>query len=199
LFFKMKSIAAVLVVLVASLFVGHAGETRSIQKPKPDLSGTWKLDSHKRIDGKVIKETTDTLLVVQQLEPEIKFIEDQGGVSEQVLIYFSDGRGEDNPSGLSFNFASREPDPAQFEEKVRTKTKWDGDKLVARALLRRVVNGHTLTYEIIKEWKLSKDRNSLTVTTRRINKNATGIEVRGPGLLRPDMPIETKEVYLRRT
>lgn len=193
------SVGSILIILLVSLVAAQDGKVSPSQKSKPNLSGRWILDFSTDSKGKSVKATSEIVLVVKQEEPEIIFLENAGGEKEQELKYYADGRGEENPSEISISAVSRSSDPTQFDEKLRSKTKWDGDKLVARALLQRVVNGHTYSMEVVKEWKLSKDGNALTLTMRRTNRNASALEIRGPGITRSDMTNETKMVYRRST
>jgi hypothetical protein len=192
-----RPLVFIFIVLTASLAAGQDSKTGANKKAKPDLSGTWQLDSYETSKGKSVKATDVVFMIVKYQEPEIKFIENNGRTDEQELIYYSDGRGEENPSGISVSSVSREPDPTQFSEKLASKTKWDGDKLVSRGLLRRVVSGQIFRLEIVKEWKLSSDGKTLNETTRKTFLNASGIELRGPGRTRSDMTNETKKLYRR--
>lgn len=193
------SVVAILVFLLVSLVVAQDNKSNPSQKTKPDFSGRWTLDFSEDSKGKIEKAISEIVLMVKHQEPEIKFL-DNADEKAQELIYYSDGRGEENPSGISIRTGTQSDDSAQENEKLKSKTKWDGEKLVARANLQRTVNGHTYRMEIVKEWKLSKDQNTLTITSRTTNINPNA-GMRSPssggGITLPARPSETKKVYRR--
>jgi hypothetical protein len=119
-------------------------------------------------------------------------------MKDKELTYYTDERGEENPSGISVH-TGQGNDSGQFAEKLKSKTKWDGEKLVSRGLIQRVINGRSFKIEVVKEWSLSKDGNVLNFTMRRTNRNSSSIQLRGPGMTRSDMAAETKKVYRRST
>lgn len=196
------SIGSILIILLVSLVVAQDGKVSASQKSKPNLSGRWILDSSEDSKGKTVRATNVTVLLVKHQEPEIKFFENAGDEKEEELSYYSDGRGEENPSAISIRTGTQSDDSAQENEKLKSKTKWDGEKLVARANLQRTVNGHTYRMEIVKEWKLSKDGNTLTLTSRTTNLNPNAgmrSPSSGAGIMLPARPSETKKVYRRDT
>ena len=66
-----------------------------------------------------------------------------------MVRYFTDGR----------EVSNKDPFGGQM---VKSKTKWDGDKLVSRIVTRRMMAGRPVDMDIIEEWKLSKDGKTLT-------------------------------------
>jgi hypothetical protein len=108
-----KSVFAIVVMLISSLVAAQDGKTTSPQKFKPDLSGTWILESTEDRKGKSIVATNEVLLVVTHLDPKIRFLDHAGSDLEEELVYYSDGRGEENRSGLSISTVSRSSDSAQ--------------------------------------------------------------------------------------
>jgi hypothetical protein len=197
-----KSVVAMLVMIFASLVVAQNAKTSPSQKSRPDLSGRWTLDFSEDSKGKSVKATKVIVLVVKHQEPEIKFLENAGEEKEQELNYYTDGRGEENPSGISIRTGTQSDNSAQENEKLKSKTKWDGERLVAQANLQRTVNGHTYRMDIVKEWKLSKDGNILTITLRTTNLNPNAgmrSPSSGAGIMLPARPSETKKVYRRDT
>ncbi len=154
--------------LLTPSLAGQDDKKKSAQKQRPDLSGRWRLEVIENVGGKTRQPAKETVMVIQYQEPVIKFREDVGSESERELSYYTDGRGEENPSGWSTSINGSGPsrDPAQLKELLKSKTKWDGEKLVSRAFLQRIVSGHRVSMDIVKEWKLSKDGQTLTVTTR---------------------------------
>jgi hypothetical protein len=124
-----------------------------------DLSGAWALDRSKSDfgpyrDSPVVPE--EVRLEVAHAGPELKIIrrERRGGREQTTeLAYYTDGRGEMNPSALG-------------RVGVKSATKWDGNKIVATsALTRRGPDGKTATMETTDKWQLSSDGRVLTQTT----------------------------------
>ena len=156
-------------------------------KPKPDLSGTWKLTEPKDdpSPGSRLLNTGD-ILVIAQHEPEVKvsskFVTPGNeGVNE--LTYYTDGRGETN-----VKTGGNQP--------VATVTKWDGNKLVTKHVASMTVRGasggeKTGKIETTQKWELSKDGQKLSLTAT----------VTGPPEIPPfnvmTEPLKMKYVYVR--
>lgn len=117
-------------------------------KSKPNLSGTWIVDASKSEKTSNPLEDSETSVTIQQNDPEVKLLRTLGSFTV-TSIYFSDGRGETYK------------DPATGHE-LKSKTKWDGDKLVTRYTGRRIGIGTVTSMDIIEEWRLSKDGKTLT-------------------------------------
>ena len=123
----------------------------------PDLSGTWRLDKSRGNFRRYNAELADggLTLVVTQAEPEIritrKFVLD-GQERTQALVYYTDGRGEANPTMMT-------------NDLIRTETKWQGRKLVTRFTTRNTLRGVTIDVDTTETWALSADGQTLTVTT----------------------------------
>jgi hypothetical protein len=122
--------------------------TQAQVKSKPNLSGTWIVDATRSEKTNNPLEDSETSVTIQQNDPEIKLVRTLGSFTV-TSIYFSDGRGETHK------------DPATGHE-LKSKTKWDGDKLVTRYTGRRFGIGTVTSMDIIEEWKLSKDGKTLT-------------------------------------
>ena len=192
-------VIAILVLLLVLLCAAQESNTSTSKKSRPDLSGRWMLEFSEDSKGKTIKMIEEIVLVVKHQEPEVKFLENAGGEKEQELNYYTDGRGEENLPEISIH-TGQGGDSGQFDQKLKSKTKWDGEKLVSRANLQRTVNGHLYRMELVKEWKLSKDGNALTLTSRTSNLNpnsGTRSPSSGAGILLRNMTSETKKVYRR--
>jgi hypothetical protein len=54
------------------------------------------------------------------------------------------------------------------KELIKSRTRWDGKKIVSRAMVRKSLGGHLMEYEIFDEWKVSDDGEMLTQTTRLV-------------------------------
>ena len=67
------------------------------------------------------------------------------------LVYFTDGRGETNPNILS-------------NEQMRSKTKWEGARLISRSSSSMSFNGQSVTLEAIEKRELSADGKTLLIT-----------------------------------
>lgn len=127
----------------------------------PDFSGTWVLDKSKsQISEYDFLSDMDLTLVISQKEPEIRITRKyfmKGYEGDQELLYFSDHRGETNPSIIE-------------GETIKSKTKWNGKNLTSRSSIRRTFTpGVVITYDRVDEWKLSNDGQTLTETTRIYN------------------------------
>ena len=124
-----------------------------------DLSGRWELDRSKSDfgpfkDSPVVR--AEVTLEVTHAEPELKIVRRErrdGREQTTSLAYYTDGRGELNPSTLG-------------RVGVKSETRWDGDKLVATSTLtRRGSDGKAATLETTDRWQLSSDGRVLTQTT----------------------------------
>ncbi len=134
------------------------------QKPKPVFSGTWQLDEEQaqRNKSKSASAARQLTLVIAQSEPEIKItrkVVSGGQLKTRESIYYSDERGETNVG------APISTTPNAQDEEIKSKTRWQGDKLITSARVRKAAAGTFLTWEIVDEWKLSPDGKTLTQKT----------------------------------
>lgn len=152
----MRKIVVFLCVLsFVGLCVGQAGQ-KSPAKSRPDFSGAWTLDSsrgnYKRFNAEVAKG--GMTLNITQNEPEIKvtrkFILD-GKEQTQELVYYTDERGEINPVMMS-------------NVLIKSKTKWDGKKLVSKSTTETVGHGSKFWIDTTEKWELSADGETMTQT-----------------------------------
>lgn len=152
----MKTIfLALLICLCATLCL--AQRKKSNEQTRPNLSGTWILSpSESKVPGFNIALANDSVTEIIYREPELRIItkakEDKGDTSISELVYYTDNRGETNPSGAKTD---------------TSKTKWEGRKLVSKF---KDEGKKT-------EWELSPDGNKLTRTT--IIKNSVTIRILG--------------------
>jgi hypothetical protein len=121
------------------------------------LSGTWSLDKSKSDFGP-FKDSeaarADVTLEVVHSEPEVKITrraKTNGREQVQELAYYTDGRGELNPATLG-------------RVGVKSNTKWDGNKLVARSTVTRNTPGGVVSIDTWERWQLSSDGRTLTYT-----------------------------------
>lgn len=129
----------------------------------PDFTGTWKIDRDQST-AKALKDLEDLTFVISQNSPElhVKRIIKEKKHQERVreLTYFTDGRGEK----ISFLFGG---------EKWDSKTKWVDKTLVSRFTVTGYIDTNMdFYYNDYKEtWALSRDGNTLTITTEIAVRN----------------------------
>ena len=129
-------------------------------KPRPDLSGTWELDKSKSDFGLFRDRPVskaDSTLVIAHSDPELKVTRTlrlNGQQETKVFTYYTDGRGETNPAAIGAG-------------EVKSKTKWDGDKVSAQAKMTWPgQNGAPgVEMDVTQKWQVSSDGKSLTNTT----------------------------------
>lgn len=187
----MRTRSIVLLTLVGVLVVSAAPQ-KSPPKPKPDFSGTWLLDQ-KKSDSGVTR--SDLPIKIVHSDPEFRVTrssESNGQIVERSSVYFTDGRGEINPStfGLTTNPSANAKGTKNLVDE--SKTKWSGNKIVTRTLIRLNFDGgsHFVKFELIHEWKLSDDGKVLTIThSERILDSG--------GAIVPTLAGDKKSVYNR--
>ena len=134
---------------------------------KPDLSGTWAFDRGRSNVGK--NSSVNSEIKISHLDPELRIlrtIDINGQPAQRELIYYTDGRGETNPTTT---WLSTSPDPTSPRPaETKSKTKWNGDRVVIRSKLRLMAGIHAIEEDVVDEWKLSADGKTLTQTTRHI-------------------------------
>jgi hypothetical protein len=162
--FQMKSVLLCLCLLLAcSSFAAARDDRKKEGKSHPDLSGTWELDRSKSDFG-LFRERplarADATLVIAHRDPELKItrtlkLNDRQEVKE--FGYYTDERGETNPATIGAG-------------EVKSKTKWDGDKVVAHAKVTRQSPRGDFDIDTTEKWQVSADGKTLTQT----------IEISGP-------------------
>jgi hypothetical protein len=177
-----------------SLFlVTLTGKTLSQSKAKPDFSGTWLLDQKKSNDSGLTTRPDLPIKITHQ-EPEFRVTrssEKNGQIVDHDFVYFTDGRGEENEATalLTTNPSAIKADDLK-NRVTKSKTKWSGNKVVTRTLLRMDVGGHFVEFEQVDEWKISEHGKVLTQTSRVIFQNSDTAFI-------PAMAQEKKRVYNR--
>ena len=134
---------------------------------KPDLSGTWALD-HKRSNVGKASTAYDEIKIIHH-DPELKIVRTitiAGKPEPTELIYYTDGRGETNPTTIWISTSPNpnSPRPAQ----TGSKTSWSGERVKIRSFLSMRQGIHTIEEDVVDEWKLSADGKTLTWTTSHI-------------------------------
>ena len=146
----MKSIILCLCV-AASLAGVSSAQVGAGKGTRPNLTGTWALDRSSSSYGEARGQgiwKADSTLVIEHRGEELRVERTlvlKGQRETKQYAYYTDGRGESNP--MVFGRGA-------FE----TQTKWDGEKVVARA---RPAVG----LESTQTWQLSADGQTLTHTT----------------------------------
>jgi hypothetical protein len=166
-----------------------AAQGRQTAKTKPDFSGTWLLDLKKSNVGPSAKP--DQPLKIVHHDPELRITHMVGSNGQKDFVYYTDGRGETNATTMLLSTGTDMKLPGD-KDITKSKTKWSGDKLVTRFTLRSVIGGHPLEFEIIDEWKLSKDGQTLTQTSRTVFRQ----DLSGGVFIAANRP-DDKKVYNR--
>jgi hypothetical protein len=167
-----KLFKATLVVCVLALCWQGARAWASARKP--NLSGKWVMDAARSdfgdYDGPMSKAKTK--LDIAHKDPKVRTVWGfENGVQSlaQLSEVFTDGRGETNASLLDADDILGEPEPVNGGgpgRQVKSKTTWEGTKLVTRTSDRLKLSGAFVEVEVLDEWELSADGKELTQTTR---------------------------------
>ena len=155
---------AILIVLATCATNGLAQGNKS--KPKPDFSGTWEFDRKRGNVGKSNSASPPEQITITHQDPELKIrktVTLTGQKEERELTYYTDGRGETNPTTawITANLGSESGRPPE----TKSKTSWSGDRVVTRSIFRTSVGGALMQFEITVERRISSDGKTLTETT----------------------------------
>jgi hypothetical protein len=137
------------------------------QQAKPDLSGTWELDRKRSNVGRSHSADAPEQIKITYAEPELRIVRTtfaKGQRQEIQFAYYTDGRGETNPTTawLTTNPGSTFDRPAE----TKSRTNWSGEKVLTRSRFQSEAGGVVLIFEITVEWRLSRDGKTLTQTTQ---------------------------------
>ena len=163
---RRRKVAYVVVGLFVSAVAINAQGNKS--QTKPNLSGTWMLDqSRSNVGTSSNAAASNYEIKIAHSEPELRIRRTtnvNGQIEERELTYYTDGRGEMNPTiaWLSSSPDSKSPKSAN----TKSRTRWSGDKVVTRSMLSLSAGSQIVQYDLIEEWKLSADGKTLTQTTR---------------------------------
>src|SRR2546423_4904082 len=156
-----------IVLFIALAGVASYGQTNKAPT-KPDLNGIWMLDHSRSNVGEIGKRDAPIKIVYK--DPELRLtrtFERSGQALEREFTYYTDGRGETNKRTMELTTQPTRIKPEDMDrETIASKTTWQHDKLVTRAIIRNMVGGHVVEFEVIDEWKLSADGKTLTQTSR---------------------------------
>jgi hypothetical protein len=155
--------ASLLIVLLTWCLsaVVSAGDDK--QKSHPDFSGTWRIDRSKSDFGLFSDRPlskADATLVVEHRDPELKVrrtLSLNGQEEVKEFAYYTDERGETNQATLGVG-------------EVKSKTKWDGDRVISEASITRRGRSGPYTLDVTQKWQLSSGGKALTNTTVIRNK-----------------------------
>jgi len=139
---------------------------QSSNTPKPDLSGIWEFDGARSNLAKSRSSSPERIKITHH-DPELlirRKVIINGVPQERDLTYYTDGRGESNPTTdrLTTNTG---PDSFKPPE-TASKTTWSKDKIVTRSIARTHAGAAIIEVDIIDELRLSSDGKTLTRTTR---------------------------------
>jgi hypothetical protein len=177
-------------VLICALGTTSAlAQVKQTARAKPDLSGTWLLDPKKSNVGPSAKP--EKPLKISHHDPELRITHMVASNGQKDFVYYTDGRGETNATTMFLSTGTDVKLPGN-KDVTKSKTKWSGDKVVTRFTLTSLIAGHPVEFEIIDEWKLSKDGQTLTQTSRTVFRQ----DMSG-GIFVPANRPDIKRVYNR--
>ena len=155
------------VLLTLCLSAGALGDDKKKEgKSHRDLSGTWQIDKVKSDFGEFIDRPlskADATLVVEHKDPELKIkrtLSLNGQEEVKQFTYYTDERGETNQATIGVG-------------EVKSKTKWDGDRVVSEAQVTRRGQSGPYVLNVMQRWQVSSDGKTLTNTTTIGNETGT--------------------------
>lgn len=180
---RFSRLLTLFIILAAVASMSSAQGNKS--KPKPDFSGTWEFDSKRSNVGQSNSSGPPEQITITHHDPELKIrktVTVNGQKEERELTYYTDGRGETNPTTawLTANPGSVLGRPAE----TTSKTSWSGEKLVTRSVFLPHSSTAIIEFEITVERRISSDGKTLTETTRtraKPDRMSNSVFVAGPG------------------
>lgn len=157
------SLLTVLLALCLSAVAAAGDDKKREGKSRPDLSGTWRIDKARSDFGEFSERPlskADATLVVEHKDPELKIrrtLSLNGQEEVKEFTYYSDERGETNQATIGMG-------------EVKSKTKWDGDRLVSEAHVTRRSQTGSYELNVVQKWQVSSDGKTLTNTTTISNQ-----------------------------
>ena len=157
----MKALLLALCLLAVAAAAGD--DKKKDGKSHPDFSGTWRIVREKSDFGEWSDRPlskADATLVVEHRDPELKIrrtLSLNGQEEVKEFAYYTDERGETNQATLGVG-------------EVKSKTKWDGDKVVSEAHVKRRGQGRSYELNVTQKWQVSSDGKTLTNTTSISNE-----------------------------
>ena len=162
-----------LICLAAWVAVGFGQSNKT--RTQPDLSGIWEFDAA-RSNVATSKKSSPERIKITHHDPELTIrrqVSVNGVKEERDLTYYTDGRGETNPTTawVTTNPGSESWRPRE----TKSKTTWSKTKVVTRSLSQTFGSAAVFEFEIVDQWGLSSDGKTLTKTTKTVpNRNLTG-------------------------
>lgn len=161
---RLWKLVTILILLAAVAVTGFAQANKS--KPKPDFSGTWEFDRKRSNVGKSNSASPPEQITITHHDPELKIrktVTINGQKEERELTYYTDGRGETNPTTawVTANPGSNAGRPPE----TTSKTSWSGEKIVTRSVFLPRTGSAIVEFEITVERRISSDGKTLTETT----------------------------------
>jgi hypothetical protein len=152
------------ILLTLCLLASAAGDDKKKEgKSHPDFSGTWRIDKAKSDFGEFSERPlskAEATLAVEHKEPELKIrrtLSLNGQEEVKEFTYYTDGRGETNQATIGVG-------------EVKSKTKWDGDRVVSEAHVTRRSQTGPYELNVVQKWQVSSDGKTLTNTTTISNQ-----------------------------
>lgn len=167
--------------------VCFAPDKNSAAQSRPDLTGTWERNLSKSKRGNRAVGAGVVRLIISHKEPELKVTRHSDFKGKETItdsVYYTDGRGEKNVTGFSAVVSLGLPyeniEPNQGSSKnpaVKSKTKWEGDKLVSRYSMNFAIQGRRVDIDVAEHRELSQDGKALTIVTMFMPGRTTLTEV----------------------
>ena len=132
------------VVLTLALLVSSLGSPPQVKVP--DLSGTWVFKSGQNPNNVASLRITQTEAAIEITESH----KPKAQQADRVLTYYSDGRGESNPT-------------SDGKSELKSRSRWEGETLTT--LFDSFSKQPDVVNERRDDWALSKDGKTLTITT----------------------------------
>jgi len=155
------------------------------KKSRPDLTGTWVRSSYKSNHRGQI-ENYPVTLTISHNEPELKITRKrvvQGKEKIADEVYYTDGRGEKNEAQFQSALAVGSSPTSGIVQKgatdpqTKSKTKWEGNKLVSRSSAHLEAVGQRFDIDTAQQRELSADGKTLTITITTMPGGSTITEV----------------------
>lgn len=169
------------------VLVCSAQDKKSAAQTSPDLTGTWERNLSRSKRGNRGVGTAVVRLIISHKEPELKVTRQSDSIGKETItnsVYYTDGRGEKNVTGFSavvslgLPYENIEPNKGGSKNlEVRSKTKWEGDKLVSRYSMNFAIQGRRVDIDVAEKRELSPDGKTLTIVTLFMPGRTTLTEV----------------------
>lgn len=164
-----------------------AQDKKSSAQSRPDLTGIWERNPSKSKNSYGPLGTAVVRLVISHKDPELKITRQNDFKGQETItdsIYYTDGRGEKNESRFSTvvsmgtSIPKNAPDQSGYKRhEVRSKTKWEGSKLVSRSTTDFAVLGNRFDMDVTEKRELSPGGKTLTIVTTFLPGGSTLTEV----------------------